>query len=111
MLTDFLNSIAEVQQITTSQTGMGGQKKNYSTRISALACRISKKFKGLNEVEQFGKLTIRNLWMLYCEATTAALAIIETDRIIFNSKTYDITGIYNPGQLDRHLEIELLEVR
>ncbi len=84
---------------------MGGQKKSYSTRIAALDCRVTPR--NVNETDEFGKLTVRQIWRLYCAATTANKAINESDRVTVGSREFEVTGIKNPGLQDHHLEIDL----
>jgi hypothetical protein len=111
MITDFYNSSALVEQATraASTSKVGGVKSTYSTRIASLSCRVTAS--NISEVDAFGKRTMREIWKLYCAATTASKAIEESDRVTVDSRVYQITGIKNPGLLDRHLEISLEEVR
>jgi hypothetical protein len=110
MITDFFNSTAVVYSLSGTKTGMGGISKNYTTeRISSLPCRISKRY--ISEVDELGKRTIRERFRLYCKATSANRAITESDRIEVDSKTWEVVGIYNPGLLNKHLEIDIVEVR
>ncbi len=108
MISDFFNSSAVVTQLSTTQMPMGGTKKTYSERIAALACRLSTK--DIQERDEFGKLTVRAILRLYCLATATNKAIAATDRIAIGSRAFEITGIHNPGQLDRHLQIDLREL-
>jgi hypothetical protein len=62
------------------------------------------------ESDEFGKQTIRQGLVLYCEASTANKAIDESDRITVGARTFQVKGIDNPGLLDRHLRIEMLEI-
>lgn len=109
MITDFFISVALVNQATVTQSVTGGPIKTFAERIAALSCRLAKK--SIREMDDFGKMTIRGIWRLYCEATTVNKTITETDRIVLGGITYEVTGIYNPGLLDRHLEIDLAEIR
>lgn len=114
MIEDFYTSLAVVKQLSLTQTSMGGSKKTFSTRISALECRMTLRPSSavqVTETDQYGKMTVREVWRLYCAANAANKAIIESDRVEINSKTYEITGIGNSGLLDHHLEIDLTEVR
>lgn len=107
---DFFNSTAVVNSLSTTQTGMGGMRKNYDTeRIAALLCRISKK--NIAETDERGKRTIREGYRLYCDASSTNRAITESDRITVDGKTWEVVGIYNPGVLNKHLEIDIVEVR
>ncbi len=107
-IADFYNSTAVVSQMIRQKTGMGSTSRSYATRIPSLACRLA--MKTIAEVDQNDKATMREVWRLYCAATSTNKAIETTDRIVVNSKTFEVTGIYNPGNLDKHLQIDLLEV-
>jgi hypothetical protein len=107
-ISDFYDSTVVVQQKTVTRTGMGGSSETFSSRISSLPCRIDTK--RVREQDDFGKVTVRTVYRLYCEASTTNLAMIESDRVIFGSLTFEITGIANPGQQDHHLEVDLVEV-
>lgn len=109
MIEDFYDSSALVEQVGTSSTPMGGSKKTYSTRISALACRVSSK--NIRESDEFGKMSIRAVWILYCAASTANKAIEESDRVTVGGTVFEITGIGNPALRDHHLEINMREIR
>lgn len=108
----FLTTTVLVQKRTTSRNSMGGSKQTFSTRIAALQCRLKRSKQ--DEVEVYGKMTVTGLWRLYCVADSDGLSIEETDRIVWTrgstSKTYQVKSIYNPGQLDRHMEIDILEI-
>ncbi len=105
----FYNSTVEVQQVANIQTSGGGLKKIYSARIIGLRCRITPT--RTQEVDQFGKSTVRISYRLYCDATAANRAIVESDRIVYGSQIFDVVGIANPGQLNHHLEIDLEDVK
>lgn len=62
------------------------------------------------EAEGLGKMTVRQGLVLYCEATTANKAIDKSDRMTLGARTFQVKGIENPGLLDRHLKIDLLEI-
>jgi Na+-transporting NADH:ubiquinone oxidoreductase subunit NqrF len=113
MITGFFNSTAEVKQEVKTTTGMNSIRRDYTTRIAALKCRLSIRHgqDDVVETDDFGKRTVWKVWRLYCSATTEALAITETDRIEVGNKKFEVTGIYNPAVLNRHLQIDLLEVR
>jgi hypothetical protein len=62
------------------------------------------------ETDAFGKKTVRQGLVLYCEASTINKAIDESDRVTLGTRTFQVKGISNPGLLDRHLKIDLLEI-
>ncbi len=115
MIEDFYNSTALVEQATrpAATRRVGGAATTFSTRIASLPCRISKAIASstISESDYKGKMTSRTTIRLYCSASTANKAIKESDRVTVDGRNYQITGIYNPGNLDRHLEIDLLEIR
>lgn len=108
MISSFFNSSAVVTQVSTTPTTMGGMTKTYSTRIEAVDCRLSTK--ETVEGNEFGKLTVRTVLRLYCAASATNKAIEVTDRVTIGSRNFEITGIHNPGELDRHLQIDLREL-
>lgn len=111
MIEDFYNSSALVEQVTrvAANRRVGSVATTYSTRITSLSCRMAKK--NISETDDKGKMTVREVWRLYCAATSTNKAIVESDRVTISSRIFQVTGIYNPGLLDRHLEINLSEIR
>ena len=105
MLTAFMTQTATVQKLTTSQNAMGGISRSYTTRINSLPCRLSKRL--LKEADQYGKVSYVQSYTMYCEATGDALQIERSDKVVVDGKTYEVTDIYNPGGLNKHLEIGL----
>jgi len=106
----FFNSTAAVYQISsTRSTAMGEKRKDWSVRIASLPCRLSAK--SVNETDEYGKVTVQNVWILYCEANSTNRAIEESDKVTLDSIDYQISGIYNAGKLNRHLEIKMTETR
>ena len=108
----FLTTTVEVQQSSQTRNAMGGTTQAFSTRIASLRCRL----RPLRQTEPDlnGKMTPLGMWRLYCEANSDGTSIEETDRIVWTrggtSKTLQVKTIYNAGQLDRHMQIDLLEV-
>lgn len=97
-----------VQELTSTQNDMGGVSKSFATRISALACMIRKK--RFDEVDEFGKRTIRDLYVLYCEYSATNAAIDVKDRIVWGSRTLEVRTPYNPAGKDVLLQIECEEI-
>ena len=106
---DFYNSTAVVKKVTTTTTNMGGVKKTSATRIASLPCRFTIR-KPITETDTNGKLSVTQIWRLYCEASSTNKAIKESDIIEIDSNEYEITGINNPALLDRHLQIDLYRI-
>ena len=107
-ISDFYNTTVDVEYPSRLQNEMGGPKVSYSTRISDLKCRITPR--SVTEADEFGKLTVRNIFRMYCDASATNRAMNEADRVSYGSEYYLITGIRNPALLDRHLEIDLEKI-
>lgn len=114
MIQDFYNSSVVVQREVKGKNPMGGVSRTYTARIASLKCRVTPMDIGRRaafaEAGEFGKMTVRQGLILYCDASTANKAIDESDRITLGARTFQVKGINNPGLLDRHLEIDLLEL-
>jgi len=114
LIQDFFNSSVTVQRETQTKNPMGGISRTYSTRIAALQCRISpmdiRRRTAFAEAAGFGKMTVIQGLILYCDASSTNIAIDVSDRIILGTRTFQVKGIDNPGLLNRHLQIDLLEI-
>jgi len=109
MIDDFYTQTAKIEQSSETQTDMGGHARAWTTRIPALKCRIKRQ--SFNETDDYGKVTLKTGGRLYCAATLTNKTIDPDDRIIIDGNKYEIKGrLYNPGGLNRHLELELVEV-
>lgn len=111
MIEDFYNSTALVEREIrlASARKVGSVATTWTTRIESLPCRLAKR--SITETDEKGKMTIRQVQRLYCSVSSTNKTIVESDRATVNDRVYQITGIYNPGAQDRHLEINLLEIR
>lgn len=109
MITDFFNSTGLVEKITTTQTGGGGVRRIHTMRIASVPCRLSTKT--AKEVDEQGRIMVKERHRLYCEATTTNKTIIESDRVTVSDRQFEVVGIANPGMLDHHLQIDLESIR
>lgn len=100
---------AVIQQVSFAQTAAKTANPTYSTRIASLDCLIQGKT--LQTSNSYGKETLVNVFKLYCDYNSTTLAIDESDRVVFGSQTFEITGIKPGGGHTHHLEINLLEVK
>ena len=114
LISDFFNSVVIVKQENRSQNAMGGISRIYSNRIDSLSCRITpmdiRRRTAFAEAEGLGKMTVTQGLVLYCKASSTNKTIDESDRVILGTRTFQVKGIDNPGLLDRHLRIEMLEI-
>jgi len=100
---------ATIQQVSFAQTAAKTANPTYSTRIASLDCLIQGK--NLQTTNSYGKETLVNVYILYCDYNSTTTAITEKDRVVFGTQTFEITGIKPGGGHTHHLEINLLEVK
>ena len=111
MLTNMLDLTLSVSQVGNTQnvTGMvGGNTKAFTSRLSSVAC--SYKMIAGSELDEYGKRSIFVRHRFYVQATAANRAIIESDRITFDSGTFEIISINNVAGKNKLLQIECLKV-
>lgn len=99
----------EIQQVSFSQTTSGTANPTYSTRIAALSCSVQNR--NLQTTNSFGKETLVNVFKLYTPFDSTSQTITEKDRVVWNSQTFEITGIGDGAGHNHHFEIDLLEVK
>ena len=106
-LTSLFNQRARVDKNTPTTSNFGTEVKAWSTRISMLKCR----YVGQSQMSpiDYGKQINRNSGRVYCEANTTNRGIVTGDRWVWNNRVFDITGIYEPGEMGVHLQIDVEE--
>jgi hypothetical protein len=100
---------ALVQQVSFSQTTSGTAKPTYSTRIAAIECSIQNK--NLQTTNSYDKETLVNVFKFYTPYNSTSATIEESDRIVWNGQTFEITGIGNDAGHNHHFNIDMLEVK
>jgi len=104
-----LTQTCQVQQLTTSASALGGVVNAWADRIASAPCLLNQRQSG--EGVEFGKVTSRDGNILFIEYSASAAAIIESDRVIISSKTYEVTAQpYDAGYRNSHFQIELEEI-
>ena len=103
----FIHTVA-IRSYTTSQTASGAVNRTYSDRIASLQCLIQGK--NLQTTDQLGRDTLVNTYKLYCDYNDTTNAIDESDRVIWGTRTFEITGIKSGGGMTHHLEINMVEI-
>ena len=114
MLSNMLDETLDVSQVgdTQNATGMvGGNTKAFTSRLSDVPCSHKVRV-GTNWTERndYGKRSDFVMHRFYLEATAANRAIITSDRITFDSDTYEIKSINNVAGKNRLLQIDALKV-
>ncbi len=100
-LQDLYNVTVDVIRITKTSDSMGGWTDTDVIHINDLPCRINWS-KGFEKV-QFNKDTHYRDAKLYC----AVVDITTHDRIVYDSKTYEIVSVSNVDNMNRFLTIEM----
>ena len=111
MLTNMLDLTLDVTAVSDTQnvTGMvGGNTKSFAARVSNVAC--SYKMITGSELDSYGKRSIFVKHRFYVKASAANRAIIESDRITFNSGVFEVKSINNIAGKNRLLQIDCLKV-
>jgi len=98
----------EVQKVTIARTTSGTANPTYATRIASLTCSIQNR--NLRTVNEFGKETLTNVYKLYTPYDSTSTTMKESDRVIWDGRTFEITGIGDGAGRRHHLEIDMLEV-
>lgn len=98
-----------IKSLSSSQTTSGSYNPTYSERIASLKCLVQGK--RLTSTGDLGRVTLRNIFRLYCDNNAATLAIDESDRVIFGTRTFEILGINDGGGQGHHLEIDMDEIK
>ena len=99
---------AEIQKKTIAQTSAGTVNPTYSTRIASLSCLVQGKT--LQTENEFNKETLVNIYRLYTLNDSTSSTITTSDRVIWQTRQFEITGIKDGGGRSHHYEIDMLEV-
>lgn len=105
------NVIVTIQQKTNTSDSMGGYNETWSTlkRISGvLTSPRGNEYRW--EGFRLGKETVRSTHIFYCDVPVG-ITIDETCRLVYNSRTFDIVFVREPGFMGHHLELELVEIK
>jgi hypothetical protein len=96
MIADHYNSTAIVKRLT------GTTKKTYTTHLASVPCLVQSRDESITEDinTAFGKN-----FLMFCDVAD----IIESDRVVIDSKEYRIVGIktFGDSPYNKHLEIVL----
>ena len=107
---NMLTQTCSVQKIATSAAATAGVVNTFTNRINSLACLFNQRITSREGIE-FGKVTNRDINILYTAVTTSALTIADSDRITLSSRTFEVVSKpYNTGNRSNHLKIEIEEI-
>ncbi len=105
-----LTQSVTIQSLSTSQSDLGGTVKTYANRLTGV--RALGRVRNSDENDEFGKETQRVQWRWYVEGTPDNQTIDNTDRLIFDSRTFEIRSVYNVANRGVliHIEAEEIEI-
>ena len=101
MITDLYNVTVDVLRITRTSDSMGGATETEVVHINDLPCRIN--WSRGSERVMFDKDTWFRDAKLYC----AVVDIQTKDRIVYDSKTYEVVNVSNPDNMGKYLIVEM----
>ena len=95
------NAKVNVLRIARTSDGMGGWDEALHVLHNNLPCRITWT-KGMEKI-QFQKDTHYSDGNLFCRV----IDVTEKDRVVYNSKTYEIMDVANPDNKSRSIKLIL----
>jgi len=111
-LENLLTQTCQVQKLTTSASALGGVVNTWTDRIASISCLFNQRRSSIGtESIEFGKMTNRDDNILYLPYSASAVSIAVSDRVIIDSKTYEVTTQpYNVGNRNKLVQVNLEEV-
>jgi len=110
-LRNLLTQTVTIQSLSTSKTVMGGSNKTYTTRLNAIPALINSRLSG-GEIDTYGKISTATTHRMYLESTSNNREIAASDRVIWTSasRTFEITEVYNVGNRNVIMHVDMEEV-
>ena len=103
------NSLVNIQQVTRTKDSLGTLSSVYANRYTNVPCRIQP-MSGQEQAIYNTETTVADHVMFIANPIEFP-GIIETDRVIFGDRTFDITLVRNIDIMNNHYEIELRELK
>jgi len=103
-----------LQRVTETSDSLGGYTQTWAdlrsiSGVLTAGSSTSTRFVG-SEKMITGKPTVTDSLVFFCDVPIG-ITPTEKDRFVYGSRTFDILFIYNPGNMNHHLEITLFEVK
>ncbi len=105
MPSNLWNITVDVSRFTGTQGTFGEVVRTYATVFTDLAGRLQK-LKS-NEVVFNDKRTVISDYVFFCDV---GAPIETTDRLLYDSRVFEVGGKDNANQMGNHLRVELLEI-
>jgi hypothetical protein len=98
----------ELQSVTASSDGLGGMTHVWAKVIDITGVlTFPYRLQGGETFTQ-ERRTVKKSLVFFCDMPSTIPT--EKDRFVRDTHTYEITQVYNPGNMDHHLEIWLFEI-
>lgn len=103
-----------LEQVAEVSDGMGGMTSTWShvTYLSGVLTaggNTSARFAG-RETMAAGQLNVLSTLIFYCDYPSG-VTVTEKNRMVYGTRIFDIEFVYNPGNMNHHLEITLFEIK
>ncbi len=106
---NLFNIVVDVSRATVTNDDYGVQAKAWATVFEGLPGRLQQKKRIQSlEGEFMGRLAVLSDYSFYTEPTAP---IQNADRILYDSRTFEIKGFDNANQMDVFKKVDLLEIK
>lgn len=102
-LGSILTGTCTIQRPSNTQDAIGGTVESWNVVTANIQCLVRQL--GAQERAGVGRELLVSTHRLYCEYDVDIRA---TDRVIYAGKTFDVQSVYNPDDLNRHLEVDMV---
>ena len=103
---NLFNIVVDVSRATVTSGTYGEQAKAWATVFENLPGRLQRK-KATEQVS-FDRQTVWSDFNFYTEPTAP---IENADRILYDSRTFEIKGFDNANQMNVFMKVDLLEIK
>ncbi len=103
---NLFNIVVDVSRATLTSDDYGAQAKAWATVFEGLPGRLQRK-KAIEQVS-FDRQTVWSDFNFYTEPDAP---IQNADRIVYDSRTFEIKGFDNANQANVFMKVDLLEIK
>ena len=105
-INNLFNITVDVSRATVTNDDYGAQAKAWATVFEGLPGRLQRK-KATEQVS-FDRQTVWSDFNFYTEPSAP---IENADRIVYDSRTFEVKGNDNANQIDLFMKVDLLEIK
>ena len=104
-------SVVTIQSKTNTSDSMGGFTETWTNLITISGVLTSPRGNEYRwEGFRVGKEAVRSTHIFYCDVPTG-VTINELCRLVYGTRIFDIVFVRNPGMMNHHYELELVEIK